>query len=139
MWGEACVSDFEIERGTIPPMNAFHPLILLQRNGYKVLAATNRGDDLRPAMVESRDKIVCLGEDGLDVTVDFGSRDRAPSCGERRDQPDPRRPGPSVPSTLAPDSIERSEHNRATSRRSGSPTKSSPSNRLLHKAHRLEP
>jgi hypothetical protein len=127
--------DFDFEPRPHSPMNTFHPLILFQRNGYKVLAATKRGEDLRPALVEPQGKIVGLGEGDLDVTVDFANRGRVPSCADRPDQPDSRQPGTSVPSRFAPDSIERSEHNCGTSRRSDSPTKSSPSNMPLHKAY----
>ena len=49
-------------------------MILLHENGYKALAATNSGDDLRFVMAELRRKIVRLGEGDLDVTVDFGNR-----------------------------------------------------------------
>lgn len=49
-------------------------MILLHENGYKALAATNSGDDLRLVMTELQRKIVRLGEGDLDVTVDFGNR-----------------------------------------------------------------
>ena len=55
-------------------MDICPPLILLQENGYKVLAATNGGDDLRLVMVELQGKIVRVGEGDLDVTVGFANR-----------------------------------------------------------------
>jgi len=55
-------------------MDICPPLILLQENGYKVLAATNGGDDLRLVMVELQGRIVRVGEGDLDVTVGFANR-----------------------------------------------------------------
>jgi signal transduction histidine kinase len=49
-------------------------MILLHENGYKALAATNSGDDLRLVMTEFQRKIVRVGEGDLNVTVDFGNR-----------------------------------------------------------------
>jgi len=55
-------------------MDILSPMILLHENGYKALAATKSGDDLRLVMAELQRKIVRLGEGDLDVTVDFGNR-----------------------------------------------------------------
>jgi signal transduction histidine kinase len=55
-------------------MDILSPLILLHENGYKALAATKCGDNLRLVMAELQHKIVRLGEGDLDVTVDFGNR-----------------------------------------------------------------
>jgi signal transduction histidine kinase len=55
-------------------MDTLSPMTLLHGNGYKALAATYCGDDLRLAIADLRDKIVRLGEGDLDVMVGFGSR-----------------------------------------------------------------
>jgi hypothetical protein len=55
-------------------MDILSPLILLHENGYRALAATNSGDDLRLVIAELQRKIVRLGEGDLNVTVEFGNR-----------------------------------------------------------------
>jgi len=50
------------------------PLILLHENGYKFLAETSCGDDLRLVVAELRSQIVRVGEGHLDVTVGFSNR-----------------------------------------------------------------
>lgn len=55
-------------------MDTLSPMILLHENGYKALAATKSGDDLRLVMTELQRKIVCVGEGDLNVTVGFGNR-----------------------------------------------------------------
>jgi signal transduction histidine kinase len=49
-------------------------MILLHENGYKTLAATNSGDDLRLVVTELQRKIVRVGEGDLNVTVGFSNR-----------------------------------------------------------------
>ena len=49
-------------------------MILLHENGYKALAATNSGDDLRLVVTELQRKIVRVGEGDLNVTVGFSNR-----------------------------------------------------------------
>ena len=48
-------------------------MILLHENGYKALAATNSGDDLRLVVTELHRKIVRVGEGDLSVTVGFSN------------------------------------------------------------------
>jgi signal transduction histidine kinase len=55
-------------------MDILSPLILLHENGYKALAATNGGDELRLVMVELQGQIVSIGEGNFDVTVGFANR-----------------------------------------------------------------
>lgn len=70
---ESYIHDRDQQLGQ-PRYGYIPPLILLQENGYKVLAATNGGDDLRLVMVELQGKIVRVGEGDLDVTVGFANR-----------------------------------------------------------------
>jgi signal transduction histidine kinase len=55
-------------------MNTFAPLILLQENGCKGLAATSGGDDVRGFIGELQRNIVRVGDGDLDVTVGFANR-----------------------------------------------------------------
>jgi signal transduction histidine kinase len=57
-----------------PVMDTLSPLLLLHENGYKALAATNNGDDLRHVIRELQGKIVRVGEGDLNVRVGFSSR-----------------------------------------------------------------
>ena len=68
-------------------MDILSPLILLHENGYKALAATNVGDNLRLAIADLRDKIVRVGEGDLDVTVGFWNRNDEIGDLGRRFQP----------------------------------------------------
>lgn len=54
-------------------MDTLSPMILLHENGYKALAATNSGDDLRLVVTELHRKIVRVGEGDLSVTVGFSN------------------------------------------------------------------
>ena len=55
-------------------MDELSPIVLLQENGYCALAPSNRGDGLRPVVVELQSKIVRVGEGDLDVKVAFADR-----------------------------------------------------------------
>ena len=55
-------------------MHTFLPLMLLQENAYRGLAATKGIDDLPPFLVELQGKIVRVGEGDFEVTVGFANR-----------------------------------------------------------------
>jgi signal transduction histidine kinase len=48
-------------------------MTLLHENGYKALASTNRGDGLRLVAAELQRKIARVGEEDLEVAVDFAN------------------------------------------------------------------
>lgn len=55
-------------------MDILSPQILLHENGYKALAPSNGGDDLRGVTLELHGKVVRVGEGDLDVRVGFANR-----------------------------------------------------------------
>jgi len=55
-------------------MDILSPLILPHENGYKALAPSNPGDDLRLVALELQGKVVRVGEGDLDVRVGFANR-----------------------------------------------------------------